>query len=84
MRKLRLEIENLIVESFQTNEGGKRGGTVRGYFTELETCTQTMINTCNSKDSECATCQPLGCPGDTQTCFGTCGRTNGYQVCFGC
>jgi len=77
MRKLRLKIDDLAVESFQTDKVGKRGGTVRGHQTELDTC--------NSEDSECATCQPFGCPGNTATCyFGTCGRTNGYQLCFGC
>ncbi|HEU4452874.1 MAG TPA: hypothetical protein VFR81_07430 [Longimicrobium sp.] len=87
MRKLHLKIDDLAVESFQTDKGGKRGGTVRGYLTEVETCTQwqTRIDTCNSEDSECATCQVGGCPGDTQTCyFGTCGRTDGFNVCFGC
>jgi len=50
MRKLRLQLEDLAVESFQTDKGGKRSGTVRGYLTELGTCARTcVIDTCNSE-----------------------------------
>ncbi|HEU0053280.1 MAG TPA: hypothetical protein VFQ39_08885 [Longimicrobium sp.] len=77
MRKIRLAVEELAVESFQTDAVGRKGGTVRGYVTQIDTC--------GSCGSECATCQPFGCPGNTVTCgFASCGRTDGIHVCIGC
>ncbi|HEX2203286.1 MAG TPA: hypothetical protein VHG91_08310 [Longimicrobium sp.] len=75
MRKVRLAIDELAVESFDAGDGAGKGGTVRGHDASL-------YLPCNSDGSQCATCQAGGCPQDTSTCFVTCSRTNGYQVCF--
>lgn len=74
MRKIRLKIDDLAVDSFKTAvTDGTKAGTVRGYETAF--C---------SEGSGCATCQAGGCPADTSTCFQSCdARTDyGYNVCF--
>jgi hypothetical protein len=76
MRKIRLDVENLMVESFSTDGGEeKKVGTVHGHaFTEWEGCVVSGM-------SDCATCDG-GCPRDTMTCFASCRMTNGYQACI--
>ncbi|HEX6751008.1 MAG TPA: hypothetical protein VF092_27210 [Longimicrobium sp.] len=76
MRKIRLNVETLAVESFRTADGGEtKVGTVRGYdITQLAGCA-------GSEMSNCATCLE-GCPRDTMTCFASCRMTNGYQACI--
>jgi hypothetical protein len=72
MRKIRLKIDDLAVDSFKTaGKDAAKAGTVRGY--ETFWC---------SEDSGCATCQPGGCPHETSTCFQSCAMTDGYNVCF--
>lgn len=74
MRKIRLDIEELEVESFDTAEGRGKAGTVRGHgFTQLG-CVP-------SEFSDCATCLE-GCPRDTLTCFASCRMTNGHGACI--
>ena len=76
MRKIRLEIDDLAVESFDTADGkGKKTGTVHGHseFTEFDGC--------NSQYSNCATCE-YGCPQDTVTCFASCRMTGGNNICI--
>ena len=79
MRKVRLDIEALEVESFDTGDGDGGKGTVRGHA--------TYVAGCNSQGSNCQSCQ-LGCPQDTLTCFASCaaGVTKTYDPeteCFG-
>ncbi|HEX2202288.1 MAG TPA: hypothetical protein VHG91_03265 [Longimicrobium sp.] len=59
MRKIRLDIEDLAVESFDTAGQGENAGSVRGHDSYA------------SEYSNCATC-PEGCPRDTFTCFASC------------
>lgn len=76
MAKIRLDIDDLTVESFDTaDDNVRRKGTVRGHDFSLNP-------DCGSVNSDCATCQPGGCPHDTETCFASCGRTNGFDVCI--
>lgn len=64
MGKLRLELDDLTVESFDTGDEQRRRGTVQGHDTvETEWC--TGYPDCLSK--RCQT------PNDT--CYGTCGCT---------
>lgn len=64
MGKLRLELDDLTVESFETGDEQRRRGTVQGHDTvETEWC--TGYPDCLSK--RCQT------PNDT--CYGTCGCT---------
>jgi hypothetical protein len=78
VRKIRLDFEELVVESFVTADGReKTAGTVRGHGTNL-----TLR--CNISDgSYCATCGYGGqvCPQDTVTCGASCLMTDGYAAC---
>ena len=68
MAKLRLELDTLNVQSFDTDGGRDRKGTVHGHDTvETEWCTGYPY--CISK--RCAT------PHDT--CYGSCGCTNNCE-----
>jgi hypothetical protein len=87
MQKIRLEIDDLAVESFNTVGGEpKNGGTVRGHGTELgaegdtDTNCFTEFDGCNSEYSDCATCM-YGCAQPTDTCFASC-TTNLMEICF--
>jgi hypothetical protein len=72
MHKLKLDLDQLIVESFDTNASGlARRGTVRAFS---HVCGPTVIdftcmNTCGTCDATCS------CGG---SCGGTCGCTGGY------
>lgn len=81
MRKIRLRLDELTVESFDTAErNGKRQGTVRGHgWSDWEGCTQ--FDGCGSGASLCATCAE-GCPQDTVTCFASCRMTDGLHACI--
>jgi hypothetical protein len=70
MKKLKLEVEALAVESFEPAGGGGEGGTVRGYLTAYyELCypgdtwqaSCTCELTCNAR-----TC--FNCPGPSAGC----------------
>lgn len=76
MRKIRLDVEELVVESFDTaGDKEKKAGTVHGHeWSQWEGC---VI----SDGSNCATCDG-GCPRDTMTCFASCRMTNGYNACI--
>lgn len=75
MRKLRLKLDDLAVESFGTADPrGRKPGTVHGHY-------DTSWEGCGSGASECQTCRPFGCAQDTVTCFAGCG-TNYYQICI--
>lgn len=71
MRKLKLELETLDVQSFQTDVEGGRAGTVRGHDTvETEWCTgypECVSRRCDTKND---------------TCYGTCGCTENCQSLY--
>lgn len=68
MRKLTLKLDNLKVDSFQTGDDARRNGTVHGHDTiETEWCTGYPY--CGVSKPRCQT------PYDT--CYGTCGCSNG-------
>jgi hypothetical protein len=69
MRKIQLNIDDLLVESFDTADArAQKSGTVRGYDSDFG---------CNSEFSNCATCLE-GCPRDTMTCFASCRNSQYY------
>jgi hypothetical protein len=74
MGKLTLKIDDLNVTSFDTGDGHRRDGTVHGHDTvETEWCTGYGHPGCNiSARPECKT------PRDT--CYGTCGCSNGCET----
>lgn len=73
-RKLKLELENLVVDSFDTEAAHGRQGTVFG-----DECTCPTNCTCPG----CPTCEATGCDPNTcdVSCYGTCGRD---WTCFTC
>jgi hypothetical protein len=79
MRKLKLDIDALTVESFASSEAHDRRGTVAGHQTELATCFMT-----------CDSCDPAACGGvcsdADQTCLAwhTCGGAQTCNLGSGC
>lgn len=94
MNKIRLQLDSLTVESFETTAAEKAKGTVFGEEctcptnctcpgcpTCNETCPQTCAHTCD--DSECImTCVGETCGGGGYTCWDSCGYTC-YMSCEG-
>ena len=78
MNKLKLALEDLSVESFDTSGAEKEKGTVIGEQCScLGTCPQTACATCPQ------TCDDYSC---AESCYGTCaggGLTCGYESCGG-
>lgn len=95
MKKLRLDLESLVVDSFETGEEKELKGTVRGLATTLcntvdRTCDGAATcdgPTCNRADYSCAlSCtacntQRCGGDGDTLLCGGA---VSGISTCPGC
>jgi hypothetical protein len=78
MKKLRLTLEDLSVESFQTAPHRQRPGTVAGHGFSDTTCHQIICD-CHSNGTECQSnysCPDTACdcPG-TDTCGDSCGGT---------
>ena len=68
MKKLRLEMDALVVESFDTAAAAKGAGTVEAHATPRQSCQDTCQNTClisceGSCFESCAPCgtQPTEC-----------------------
>lgn len=60
MKKLKLEIEDLAIESFDTSVTAALPGTVQGYFSQVDTCSMcqptciaTACETCNNSLDYC-------------------------------
>ncbi len=91
MKKLKLDLDQLSVESFDTapTRSGQPDGTVKGFATLPEiitcfTCDATCSLTCEltCDDPTCSTCNGNTCEG---TCGGhTCNGTCGENTCNGC
>lgn len=71
MNKLKLDLDQLTVESFDTDASGTaRRGTVRAHHSHVCALTDrdfTCANTCNTCGASCGG----GCSGG-YTCYGTC------------
>ena len=78
MKKLKLEIDALAVESFDTHAVAESGGTVRGMASYPDGCFPPS----NSQDPFIDTCGYATCAGNT--CWYTCGDTCGCGVTVGC
>ena len=92
MKKLKLEVESLAVQSFATDGGNGRRGTVQGHWS------YPVYATCDTWDAACGTggsnCQCIpsqwgwecgggGCSTDWQTCANTC-NTCDQATCISC
>jgi hypothetical protein len=75
MRKLSLNLEDLAVESFATDEAVDSRGTIRGAQISQTTCAQVICD-CETNGTECETqgCETYDCPVETQnrTCPASC------------
>ncbi len=71
MKKLTLKLDDLNVTSFDTGDGHGRNGTVHGHDTvETEWCTGYP---------DCGVSQ-RGCQTPRNTCYGSCGCTEGCET----
>jgi len=95
-RKLRLELDQLEVETFQTDRNAEQRGTVRGHD-PYDTSTGDFRGcVCDSRENTCwGGCGPSqqgtcpgrpGCPNENETqyltCFASCGWEGGQAVLF--
>jgi hypothetical protein len=88
MRKLKLDLDQLTVESFDTNApDGPRRGTVRAFMppTPFITCPLTCADTCDTCDYSCGGTCDATCNCTGYTCCASCGGTcNGPSDCGTC
>lgn len=74
MQKLRLDPEQLKVETFATRRGGEPArGTVRGHDDTVYSCPDPTLYACNPTDKNYDTCD-ISCwymcfPSDDDTCW---------------
>ena len=84
MNKLKLHLDDLAVESFDTCDREKEKGTVVGEQCSCNgTCPLTVCATCANTcdDATCAyTCDDATCPA---SCNGTCGGASCWETCGG-
>jgi hypothetical protein len=81
MNKLKLHLDDLSVESFDTERLEKAKGTVVG-----EQCTCPGVATCDftCDDPTCPySCDDNTCVGSCQTCSPTCWDTCRPRICYG-
>ncbi len=75
MHKLKLDLDRLIVESFDTDASGiARRGTVRGHSGFSVGAFTCVVNTCDSCYDTCYSCGGscgAGCTGGN-SCYGSC------------
>ncbi len=79
MRKAKLSLDTLHVDTFETAAAGPGPrGTVHAHATFYGTCQLTCMDTCGGPtcDYPCQTADTC-----YLTCRDACGWTNGYQVC---
>jgi hypothetical protein len=77
MKKLALDIDQLAVESFETQPDRARFGTVRGFDLTSTTCNQFI---CDCPTGSGESCQPDLC--DTADCNSGYGHTCDAPSCF--
>jgi hypothetical protein len=84
MKKLRLRLDDLAVEGFETTRVQVDRGTVQGAqgtFPFLQTCGATCYGTCpNTCPNTCAqTCDDFSC---AESCGGTCFQSRCVDSCL--
>ena len=81
MKKLRLDLDELTVTSFETDHAQSGGGTIEGYISTR--CTGGAM-TCDDGN----TCVPAGATCDNDTCYvscaGSCPCDPNYDTYDGC
>jgi hypothetical protein len=81
MRKMRLELDDLDVESFDTRPSEAGRGTVKGHATQYGSCQGSCVQTCGGPTCE-SPCEVE--PTMYLTCMESCGWTGGGYVCIYC
>ena len=81
MRKIKLDIDALEVDSFETKPAAVERGTVRGHATQYGSCQGSCVASCGGPTCE-SPCQVE--PTFYLTCMESCGWTNGDVVCLYC
>jgi hypothetical protein len=77
MRMLKLDIDKLEVDSFETNGAGEERGTVHGHYpTQYATCVTSVCGCSGADGLSCevtcdATCY-ASCDGTCERCTGNC------------
>jgi len=85
MRKLKLNLDGLTVESFQTlSEGGAQRGTVEAHLSQV--CALTLgEDTCDCVTNWHSSCPPTcaaTCDGNScNTCYTYCGQMSCVEYC---
>jgi hypothetical protein len=81
VKKLRMNLDSLVVESFATDGGtGARRGTVQGHLMDSNQCPEGTGGTGSTDVTGCGSCWATQC----DTCYGTCqGATCAFTSC-GC
>ena len=96
MNKLRLNLDELRVEAFLTEEGSGTGGTVQGHSYTYTygfpyACDHTVNRNCQTAftgQPNCLGCQDSGnatcvvCPADTKTCEDCSYTGGGGELCY--
>lgn len=81
MRKIKLDIDALEVDSFETRPAEGSRGTIRGHATQYGSCQGSCVQSCGGP-----TCEPPCQVEPTMylTCVESCGWTGGDVVCLYC
>ncbi|HWK90283.1 MAG TPA: hypothetical protein VNP72_09815 [Longimicrobium sp.] len=84
MKRLKLNVEELTVESFEATGPSPERGTVNGHAKATYACTVGW-DTCDTQAESCGyTCwAATGCNNDSQ-CVGWCMTEHGSCSCFDC
>jgi hypothetical protein len=89
MRKFKLDIDELVVESFEPSKEAAKRGTVLGHATHVEECGPTLAQTCDAAacggGSGWITCYNYAtCDGPYDTCNvnDTCFSMDGDYTCY--
>ena len=86
MRKVKLDLDAIQVESFEASGGGGTRGTVRGHLCPCCCCDPCCCTCCDTCQATCPATCPYTCAGDTciscpgDTCAWTC-ETCYVKIC---
>ncbi len=84
MKKLKLEIDALKVESFESGGARERGGTVRGHGPATAVCDSVRICNLTVVGSEPGASCGLECTGTCGNTYGDCCGASGQFTCDYC
>ncbi len=83
-KKLKLEIDALTVESFESGGAVERGGTVRGHGPLSAACNSVQACSFTVKNESLEGTCDLGCTGTCGNTYGDCCGASGQFTCEYC